>query len=128
MSGVTSGATWATATEERLKRVLPGWACWSAVTLDRRTLWQAAPLDANGASLTAIFDSIPDADELIAAVRRFERRLPDHIRDLRETLAGQPDTGYGRDLAVVIEARIGALERLLAAQRAGQAPPQARES
>lgn len=103
-------------TETRLREALPGWECWPIGTWDNRTTWSAQPDGARG----AVIDGQPSVDDLIKAVRKYEFELPKHIEGQRRRLAECPDTGYGRDKAAVIQARITALERLQAARQADE--------
>jgi hypothetical protein len=112
---VKAGVAWVHAQEARLKRELPGWSAWPTASYDMRVAWNAGP----AASVSALMTDVESPDALIARVRAYEARLPQHIEDARRRIADLPDNGYGKDQRGVLEALIGSLEALAARRAKG---------
>lgn len=98
--------------EHRLRQQFPGWQCWAERTLDRVTLWHAAPAGA----VSKVIADLPGAPQLAEAVGAYQRALPRHLDDVRALLARDdaagPGSGMGRARRANLTALRGSLEAL----------------
>jgi hypothetical protein len=101
--------------QDQLRAELPGWTAWPAKNWGRQTEWSAMP---DGAAV-AVFTGLHSGDDLVKAVREYERDIDLHLADARALLASCDSSGVGRDRAAVVGALVTALEAMSARLAAG---------
>jgi hypothetical protein len=106
----------AAATEQdRLQAELPGWTIWPIRAWGVGNVWSAMP---DGATV-AVFTGLHSGDDLVKAVREYQRDVERHLDDARALLASCDSSGIGRDRAAVVGALVAALEAMAVRLAAG---------